>query len=94
MTISLHIIEQALRTEDIEDLISAGAPEDEYDDEAKVILSALEKLKPHEFTEAQVVVVIAHIWAKAFDRSTSEIQQRMLAFRRVAQKILTYTHSK
>lgn len=88
MTISLATIEAALRAEDIESLIEAGAPDDEYNSEAKKIAAALSSLAGNQLTEANIVAVIALAWAKAFNRSSQEIEMRMDAFHRIARRLL------
>ena len=86
MQVLLTNIDAALREEDIEGRIALGAPENEYDAEAKAIVSALSAQQT--LTETQIVAIIARIWAKAFDRTAQEIEQRMPAFRHIAQQIL------
>ncbi len=84
MTISLVDIVESLRKEDIEGLLALGAPGDEYDSEAKEIFLALETLNQEQLTEANIVGIIALAWAKSFNRSPQEIEQRLPAFQRIA----------
>jgi len=88
MTITLANIEAALRTEDIEGLIELGAPSDEYNDEARNIAYNLASLPSDQLTESNIVAAISLEWAKSFNRSVQEIEQRMPAFRRIAAQIL------
>jgi hypothetical protein len=81
-------IESILRIEDVEGLIELGAPADEYASEARDIALAIAKLHPSPITETSVVAIIALVWGKSFDRSAKEIEQRLPAFRRIAQRIL------
>lgn len=88
MPITLINIEDALRTEDIEGLIASGAPSDEYNSEAEKIAAALASLQNNQLTESSIIAVLALEWAKSFNRSVQEIEQRMPAFRRIASQIL------
>ena len=88
MNITFKNIAEALRSEDIEGLIELGAPSDEYDSEAREVASALASLTKNQITEANILAIIALEWAKSFNRSAQEIQQRMPAFRKIAYRIL------
>lgn len=84
MAITLASISEALRTEDVEGLIASGAPSDEYDSEARNILSVLTSLENNQLTESSIISILALEWAKSFNRSAQEIEQRMPAFTRIA----------
>jgi hypothetical protein len=88
MQTSFEDIEALLRAEDIEGLIASGAPEDEYDSEAKQIASAVASLNANEFTQANITAIIALAWAKSFNQSEQEIKQRMPAFERISHILL------
>jgi len=88
MKIPTEKIESILVSEDIEDLISGGAPTDEYAGEAKEIAQALEKLRPDQFTEENIVAIISLVWKKSFNRSAEEIRARLSAFKHIAHSLL------
>lgn len=89
MNTLLEIITTALSREDIEGLLESGAPQDEYDAEAEVITSVIEKLIPEHMTEENIVLAISRVWAGSFNRSSEEIEQRLPAFHHIAQDILS-----
>lgn len=84
MSISHTAIQKLLNTEDIEGLVELGAPEDEYAAEAKEIVVAVHKLGKEQMTEANIVAIIALVWAKSFNLSEQDIKKRLSAFKRVA----------
>jgi len=89
MAISLANVDEALREEDIEGFITLGAPGDEYSHEAQEITAALASLRVDQLTEANIVAILALVWAKAFNRSPQEIKQRIPAFQHVANRLLS-----
>lgn len=88
MMLSLVHIQDILREEDVEGLIEAGSPDDEYDSEAEEVLSALSSLSVDQQTTENVVPVLSLIWAKCFDLDEIGIQQRLAAFRQIAQRLI------
>lgn len=88
MNISLAYVERELRLEDIEGLIEAGAPDNEYDSEAKELADALATLANERLTGENVVAIISLIWARSFNLDDVDLEKRLSAFHRVAQKIL------
>jgi hypothetical protein len=91
MTIKETVIEEALRSEDIESLFQHGAPDDEYKHEAQSIADAIAPLGEKNITEEQLVKIISTVWIQAFGPfSDEEVEVRMPAFRQVAYKILSH----
>lgn len=89
MNILLTHVQTTLRLEDIEGYIKIhGAPDDEYDSEAKELASALATLSEDKLTEETIVAVISLIWEKSFNLDVSDIKKRLAAFHRVARKLL------
>jgi hypothetical protein len=86
-------IEQILIQEDIEGLIEAGAPNDEYSDEAAQIFSAMSQLNQAGENNAQIdeviYPIICLIWSKSFDLDAKDMEHRAPAIKRVVQKILS-----
>jgi hypothetical protein len=89
MAISPVIIDQALQKEDVEGLIEMGAPGDEYVSEAQEIAEAVASMSAGQLTAQNIVAVISLVWAKSFNRSAEEIKERLPAFHRIAQDILS-----
>lgn len=83
----LSVIQEVLNREDVEGLLALGAPRDEYDAEAKLILSAIESghVSPN---EEQLYEILQKIWVRVFGPlSQAQIQERQAALRRVARQI-------
>lgn len=83
-------ISHILRGEDIEGLISAGAPQDEYDHESAEIASLLKDMPADKITRDTVHGIITFVWAKSFDLLQADMPRRDAAFFRVADKILAF----
>jgi hypothetical protein len=81
-------IEQILIEEDIEGLIAAGAPQDEYRDEALQISQALSQFSLHEHTSEHVLAAITLLWAKCFGLTPGEMRLRVESLKKLAQKIV------
>lgn len=76
-----------LQQEDIEGLIAAGAPIDEYDSEAEYIFIALKELADDESNIENITSIISLIWVKNFDLSQEDLITREPFLRNVARKI-------
>ena len=89
MILSLTAIEAILRHEDIEGLLAAGAPGDEYYDEASNIQVALEKLDTHEATRDRIAALVMEAWERAFGPfSQEDHEKRRFVLNRVVHSIL------
>lgn len=87
MTINHVQIQRILDEEDIESLLRAGAPSDEYETEARLIAQAVGQL--HELTEEHLTTAVANTWREMFGPfSEEQFRLRHAAFRRVARRIL------
>lgn len=84
-------IRQILNEEDIEGLLQAGAPADEYETEAERITQAV--AQADELTEDRLTVVVQTMWREMFGPlSEEQLGLRHSAFRRVAHRILAQRH--
>ncbi len=88
VTISIARINEALQAEDVEGLITLGAPRDEYSSEAQQITAALAELSDSQLTEENIVAIIALVWTRSFGLTDQDIGKRMHAFQQVAHRIL------
>ena len=88
MQITLSSIDHILVREDIEGFIEAGAPVDEYQDEAAQIAAAVNMLTEENFREDTVLAIVTLVWSKSFELGEEDMALRLLALRRVAQAIL------
>ncbi len=66
MEITQTAILEALNAEDIESLLEAGAPINEYSCEADSILSALADLHGRKPTEGELASIIRVVWIQFF----------------------------
>lgn len=77
MNITIQFIDKLLQQADIEGLIQAGAPSDEYFSEAEIIYSALAELDKHEFIKKNVTSIVSKIWKESFNLGDSELLPRL-----------------
>ncbi len=87
MQITLSSIDNILIQEDIEGFIEAGAPADEYQDEAAQIASALTALAQDDFIEDNILAIVSLVWMKSFGLGEEDMALRLSALRRVTQAI-------
>ncbi len=82
-----EIIRQVLNEEDVEGLLAAGAPRDEYNAEAELIIQAIEhgQVKPE---DADLKKLLRDIWQNMFGPfSEQELNKRNEALNRVAKQL-------
>ncbi|PIR34621.1 MAG: hypothetical protein COV36_00435 [Alphaproteobacteria bacterium CG11_big_fil_rev_8_21_14_0_20_44_7] len=87
MKISYEKIESLLTKEDIEGLIGLGAPQDEYENEAKKIYEAILEL-PDSDNNIKVSRIIMDIWKQSFNLSKEELKQRLPFIERLTKSLL------
>ena len=88
MRITTANINALLIQEDIEGLIDAGAPSDEYSDEAALIAAALLQLDREQLTEEIILSTISLIWLKSFELSEQDMKLRIPALERITRLML------
>ena len=89
MRIDEGVIHRIINDEDIEGLLAAGAPNDEYERETVLICARIRQLSGSEFTEDQVARIVTDAWNEMFGPfDDPEHRLREPAYRRVAQRIL------
>ncbi len=89
MNLTFEKINAAFIEEDLEGFIEEGAPADEYSSEAQSVAEALAKIPMEKITMSVVAATIALVWAKSFGRTAAEMEQRLPACQRLAEKLLT-----
>lgn len=78
-----------LNEEDIEGLLAAGAPADEYEAEAQMIAEALARLGQHELVLDRVMAIVTDVCSRMFGPFDEEqVRRRQPVYRRVVQRIL------
>jgi hypothetical protein len=88
MRITTANINALLVQEDVEGLIDAGAPSDEYSDEAAQIAAALLLLNREQLTEDIILSTVSLIWLKSFELSEQDMKLRRPALERITRLIL------
>jgi hypothetical protein len=89
MIVTESTLNEALKFEDIESLIEAGAPDDEYTPEARSIVQALAMIDEREIAEENLAGVIRSVWSRSFGPfSEEDLEMRMPAFRKAAHRIM------
>ena len=88
-----QIVRQALNREDVEGLLSLGAPPDEYEREAELVGQAIERLVSDQpglaVSPDQVIGALKDVWNRTFGPfSEEDSASREAAFRRVATEII------
>ncbi|MET0155763.1 MAG: hypothetical protein ABW189_06650 [Rickettsiales bacterium] len=81
-------INALLAQEDVEGFIEAGAPIDEYIDEAAQIAAALLLLHRNELTDEIMLSTLSLIWMRSFELSEHDMALRLPALERIAVKII------
>lgn len=81
-----------LNAEDIEGLLAAGAPADEYETEARLISEALEHLPDDDALIDRVTAIVTEVWNRMFGPfRDEEMRRRVPVYRRVAKAIISAT---
>lgn len=88
MRITTANINALLAEEDVEGLIEAGAPSDEYSDEAAQIAAVLLQLDHEQLTEDIILSAVSLIWLKNFELSEQDMKLRIPALERITRLIL------
>jgi hypothetical protein len=81
-------INALLRQADIEGLLQAGAPIDEYASEAEIIVTALSALDAEQFNVETVELVLIDVWSNSFDISEADFSGRRVEIRSLANNIV------
>ncbi len=87
--ICIHKISEFLRDADIEGLIEAGAPHDEYDNVAHMLYIVLADFTNEQFTRQNITSALVVIWMKVFNLEGEQMQFRIPNIEIVSQMILS-----
>lgn len=78
-----------LTQEDIEGLLVAGAPADEYETEAQMIAAALGRVRRSDLILDDVTTIVTDVCSRMFGPFDDEqLRRRQPIYRRVAQRLL------
>ncbi len=93
MSSRLDLINELLRFHDIEGLLSMGAPDDEYESEARMIADRIDegghRAPDGKVEKKEVAAIIASIWKEMFGLSDDELLLRQEAFDSIAARLAT-----
>ena len=86
----LDLINELLRHEDIEGLLSMGAPDDEYESEAEMIADRVGEAeqKTNKITREEVENLGATVWKEMFGLSDEHARRRKDAFVAIAARLV------
>jgi cell division ATPase FtsA len=91
MTRRLDLTNELLRREDIEGLLAMGAPDDEYEPEAEMIVNrageAESNSPSHKITRKEIEAIISAVWKEMFGLSEDQLGQRRPAFQSIAARL-------
>jgi hypothetical protein len=81
-------INTLLVQEDVEGLIAAGAPLDEYRDEAAQIAAAILLLNHEQLTKDIILSTISLVWLKSFELPEQDMKLRISGLEGIARQII------
>ena len=91
MTTRLDLTNELLRHEDIEGLLAMGAPDDEYEPEAEMIVSRVREAESntptHKITREEIEAIVSSVWKEMFGLSEDQLGQRRQAFQSIAARL-------
>jgi cell division ATPase FtsA len=91
MTTRLDLTKELLRNEDIEGLLSMGAPHDEYGPEAEMIVNRVGKAESeapsHRIIREEIEAIISSVWKEMFGLSEEQLRHRHRAFQEAAAQL-------
>ena len=80
MSSRLDLINELLKFEDIEGLLSCGAPEDEYESEAEMIADQIgeaeQRASNGKISREEAACIVGAVWKKMFGRSDHQLTLR------------------
>jgi hypothetical protein len=89
MRIARSAILRLLNEVDVEGLLQAGAPSDEYAGEARDIAAAIAALAPGEFDETHMLQIVSSVCCQSFGPfDADQLSRRQPVYRHVAYRIL------
>jgi hypothetical protein len=90
MNVDYAAIDQLFRLQDIDGLIASGAPEDEYESEVELIVTALEALPREDASVISIADTFEAVWTKMCGGSEDQRRRRRFDFEEIAEKVIRY----
>ncbi len=92
MSSRLDLINELLRFEDIEGILSIGAPRDEYESEAEMIADRIGEAEQRacdgKITREEAASIVAAVWKEMFALSDDQLLLRREAFDSIAARLV------
>lgn len=88
MNKTLVKINALLQETDIEGLLEAGAPEDEYSSEAAALTAIFSALEESNFDIKTVETLVTEVWTNSFNLAEKDLVIRKSAFENLARRIV------
>lgn len=90
----MQLLHNLLTEYDVEGLLRAGGPSDEYDPEAELICDAITRKESASrngrITRIEAKQIVASVWKDLFDLSDRQMQERNQALSAIADRVLGY----
>jgi hypothetical protein len=90
----MQLLHNLLVEYDVEGLLRAGAPSDEYDPEAELLCDAItkkESVSPGgRITRIEAKQIVESVWKELFDLTDHQMQERNQALTAIADRVLGY----
>jgi hypothetical protein len=90
MTVDQESIEELFTTTDLEGLIAAGAPADEYEPEIEQLIEALARIPTGEASQSKIVDLLNEIWRKDFAATEDRLESLRPGFESLANTLLEH----
>ena len=90
MTVDQESVEELFTTHDIEGLIAAGAPADEYEPEMEQLIEALAAIPTGQATQSRIIAILDEIWRKDFSATEERLAHLRPAFESLANTLLEH----
>ena len=90
MTVDEESVEELFTTHDIEGLIAAGAPADEYEPEMEQLIAALAEIPAGQASQSRIIDILNEIWRKDFTATEDRLGHLRPAFASLANTLLEH----
>jgi hypothetical protein len=90
MTVDEESMEELFATHDVEGLIAAGAPKDEYEPEMEELIDALAEIPVGMASKSKIVEILEGIWRNDFGATESHLELCRPKFESMADQLLEH----
>ncbi len=86
----LHSLQELVATADVEGFIAEGAPPDEYDSEAELLLASVRDLSTEQLTPPTLLPVLHEVWRTSFSLTDADLAERREGLQQLAVQIARF----